>query len=108
MRKKVCAFQNSIVFFIIPTMPRSAKDKGKAVDRETKEEAFSQLLMGGEEEFEGYLQENETLEEDDEEEPVSVLDRVDNVDDDEDDDNDSLNEWMQEDGEELIDDSEIT
>lgn len=99
-----------IVLHINTIMLRSAKEKGKAPDRESKVEAFSQLLMGEEEDFDGYLQENETLEEDyeeeeEEEEPASVLDSAENEEDE--DDNDSLNEWMQDDDGEM-DDNEIT
>lgn len=85
-------------------MPRTRAEKGKSkeVPVTSKEETFSQLLMGGEEDFDGYLKENETLEEDDVDEPTSTLARMQD-----DDDKDSLEDWMPQD-EEMIDDNEIT
>lgn len=86
-------------------MPRTRAEKGKSKEAPaaSKEETFSQLLMGGEEDFDGYLKENETLEEDEEDdEPTSTLSRMQD-----DDDKDSLEDWMPQD-EEMIDDNEIT
>lgn len=85
-------------------MPRTRAEKGKNKEEPvaSKEETFSQLLMGGEEEFDGYLKENETLEEEEDEEPASALSRAQD-----DDDKDSLEDWMPQD-EEIIDDNEIT
>ncbi|KAG2232468.1 hypothetical protein INT48_005185 [Thamnidium elegans] len=94
-------------------MVRSTQEKGKGKEDDyvSKEESFAQLLMGGEEEFEGYLQENETLED----EPESNLDLSLEEEDEEDDDNDSLDAWIEDEDiqkelpkEEFIDDSEIT
>ncbi|KAI7897057.1 uncharacterized protein EV154DRAFT_597887 [Mucor mucedo] len=96
---------------------RSTAEKGKTkeTDAVSKTEAFSQLLMGGEEEFDEYLGKNETLDddEDEDEEPMSTMvplpgyenDGFD--DDDDDDDNDSLDAWLQDD-DQYIDDNEIT
>lgn len=86
-------------------MTRSAEEKGKTKEETniSKVETFSQLLMGGEEEFDGYLGENETL---DDEDPMNTMDN--RPEDDEDDDKDSLDAWLEEDDEQYIDDNEIT
>jgi hypothetical protein len=109
--KKSFLFNVLLFFSYYLKMPRTTKEKGKgkASDGQSKAEAFSQLLIGGEEDFEGYLQENETLK-DEAEEPEITLEPMDNNedDDDDDDDNDSLNAWMEDDSEEYIVDNEIT
>lgn len=94
-------------FFNNSTMTRSAREKGKAKEDDaiSKTETFSQLLMGGEEEFDEYLGENETLDDDDEEEPMSTM--IPHEEDD-DDDKDSFDAWLKDDEEQYIDDSEIT
>lgn len=94
-------------------MVRSTEEKGKAKAEEfiSKEESFAQLLMGGEEDFEGYLQENETLDDD----PTSNLDPpLHDLDDYDEDDNDSLDAWMKQEEEKdpqqevFIEDNELT
>lgn len=78
-------------------MVRSTQEKGKGKEEDyvSKEESFAQLLMGGEEEFEGYLEENETLED----EPESNLDLPleEDEQEEEEDDNDSLDAWIEDD-----------
>ncbi|KAI9265552.1 hypothetical protein EDC94DRAFT_669515 [Helicostylum pulchrum] len=99
-------------------MVRSAQEKGKGKEDEyiSKEESFAQLLMGGEEEFEGYLEENETLEDEPESNLDLPLEGEDEQEDEEEDDNDSLDAWIEDEDiqkelpkEEFIDDdSELT
>lgn len=119
------AFYDCPAFFsffvsIMGRSTRSTAEKGKAKETDvvSKTEAFSQLLMGGEEEFDEYLGNNETLDDDDDdEEPMSSMvplqeyenDEIDDEDgdEDEDDDKDSLDAWL-EDDDQYIDDNEIT
>lgn len=94
------------------TPTRSTEDKGKGKAKEegviSKTETFSQLLMGGEEDFDEYLGANETLDDDEDDgELMSTMDPPLDYDED-DDDKDSLDAWLENDDDQYIEDNEIT